>query len=252
MTAARTCSVTGLRLVSDPGAQGYHVGKRVHPPLSGAPRDAAARSRHEWGRYDVLGQTFYLAETRSAAYAEVLSGFKRANGIDDALARDADYAGVTLEEYVEEIAREWSERDFMGLGAVPAGWRYDRAMILAALPDSGWLVDVEHPDSLASIERAIGTLLAELQVPHLTTGTLRSEDRAVTTRIAEHLHGLTLDTGGTPLGVHFGSKHGAAWCRALWLDHPDAHRVLVGAVEPVLVTDDDLRTVADRFRIRIF
>ncbi|MGK3949921.1 hypothetical protein [Microbacterium sp. K2] len=252
MTTARTCSVTGLRLISDPGAYGFHVGKNDYPALSGAPRDAAAKWRQAWGRYDVPGQTFYVAETRSAAYAEVLSGFKRANGATDTLTKDAEFAGLSLEEYIEEIAREWSERDFMGLGAIPAGWRYDRGLIPVVLPDPGWLVDVEHPDSISVIEGAIGPLLASFNVTHLTTGTLRSEERAVTTRIAEHLHGLTLDTGTTPLGVHFGSKHGAAWCKAIWLDHPEARDVLTLAAEPILVTDDDLKTAADRFRIRVF
>lgn len=252
MTSSRTCSATGLRLISDPGVYTYHVGKKEYPPLSAAARDADDTSRQAWGRYDVPGHTFYVAENRGTAYAEVLSGFKRANGAADPLSEDAKFAGMSLEDYIEEIAREWSERDFMGLGAIPAGWRYDRGLFPVVLPDSGWLVDIEHPDSIAAIEGAIGPLLASLNVPHLTTGTLRSEERAVTTQIAEHLHASTLDTGATPLGVHFGSKHGAAWCKAIWLDHPEARNVLTLAPEPILVTDEDLKTAADRFRIRVF
>ena len=252
MTARRICSLTGLQLISDPGIVGYHVGKNEYPPLSGAPRDGADTSRNAWGRYDVPGQTFYVAETRNAAYAEVLSGFKRANGAADSLAQDADFAGMTLADYVEEIAREWSERNFMGLGAIPADWRYDRGLIPVMLPDPGWLVDVEDPDSIASIERAMGPALASLGISHLTTGNLRGEDRAVTTRIAEYLQGLMLDTGATPLGVHFGSKHGASWCKAIWLDHPDAVHVRTLPAKSILVTDEDLKVAADRFRIRVF
>jgi hypothetical protein len=42
---------------------------------------------------------------------------------------------------------------------------------------------------------------------------LRSEERPIATAIAEHLHGVMLDTGLPPLGIHFGSKHGTGWCK---------------------------------------
>ena len=252
MTTTHRCGATGLHLISDPGIYGYHVGKNDYPPLSAATRDAAAKWRQAWGRYDVPGQTFYLAETRECAYAEVLSQYKRANGTSDTLAKDAAAVGLTLQAFVEEVAQEWSERDSMGLGALPAGWRYDRGMIPAVMPDPGWLVHVEHPDSIAAIESMMGAQLAAHGVAHLTTGTLRGEERSVTTAIAEHLHGLTLDTGGRPLGIHFGSKHGAGWCKAIWLDHPDAGDILTLSPEPITLSDDDLIAASDRFRIRIF
>lgn len=247
----RTCETTGLRLIADPGVYGYRVGKNEYPVLSAVSRDAATESCNGWNRYDVPGQTFYIAETRGCAYAEVLSDFKRANGASDPIAEDAAFLGMTLEEYVEEVAREWSELDFMGLGAIPAGWRYDRGMIPVVMPD-GWLIDIEHPDSISAIERMMDSELAEFGVRQLTTATLRGEDRAVTTAIATRLHSVILDTGSRPFGVHFGSKHGAGWCKALWLDHPDASNVLTLSPEPILVTDDALRTAADRFRIRVF
>ena len=40
-------------------------------------------------------------------------------GVTDTLMKNAEFAGLSFEEYVEEIAREWSERDFRGLGAIP-------------------------------------------------------------------------------------------------------------------------------------
>ena len=62
----------------------------------------------------------------------------------------------------------------------------------------------------------------------------------------------SLDTGSTPLGVHFGSKHGAAWCKAIWLDHPEARDVLTLATS-ILSTDsvralDTTITAAERRR----
>lgn len=123
MRTSRTCSRTGLRLISDPHSDGYHVGKTDYPALSAAPRSGDDGNRTAWGRYDVPGQTFYVAETRPCAYAEVLSAFKRTLGSADPLVKDAAALGMTVEEFVEEVARDWSDRDFMGLGAVPAGWR---------------------------------------------------------------------------------------------------------------------------------
>lgn len=196
---ARTCATTGLRLVSFPGTHGYHVAKTAYPALSAASRDAAS-PRSEWGRYDVLGETFYLAETREGAYAEVLAPFKRANGSTDPLAKDAAALGMTLEEFVEEVARDWADRDFMGLGAVPAGWRYDRGMFRVEMIGSAELVHIEHPDSIAAIELLMGEELAHLGVSHLTTATLRSENRAVTTAIATALRAQLLDSGALPEG----------------------------------------------------
>ncbi|WP_404473448.1 hypothetical protein [Microbacterium aerolatum] len=253
MTSTRTCQLTGLRLIADPGTYGYHVGKTEYPPLSAIAREAGAGSRNGWNRYDAAGyQTFYVAETREAAYAEVLAPFKRANGSADPLAKDAEALGMTLEEFVEEVAREWSERDFMGLGAIPSGWRYDRGMIPTVMPEPGWLVDIEHPDSISAVERMMGEELSWLRVDHLTTGTLRGEDRAITTAIATFLHDIILETQDMPLGIQFGSKHGAAWCKALWLDHPAAGEILTLSPDSILVTDDDLKIAADRFRIRVF
>lgn len=252
MTRAWTCEKTGLHLISDPGIYSYHVGKTEYPPVSAVTREEGAESRDGWNRYDVPGQTFYVAETRESAYAEVLQPFKRANGLADPLAKDAAAMDMTIEEFIEEVAREWSERDFMGLGAIPAVWRYDRGMIPVVLPDTGWLVDIEHPDSISAIERLIGNELSWLRVDHLTTGTLRGDDRTVTTAIAIHLHTVVLSSGETPIGIHFGSKHGAAWCKAIWLDHPAVGDMLTLSPEPIMVTDDALKTAADRFRIRVF
>ncbi|WP_425839907.1 hypothetical protein [Microbacterium sp. PA5] len=249
--AARTCSATGLRLIDSGAVVGFHVGKREYPALSAAPREES-EPRDQWNRYDVPGATFYIAETTECAYAEVLSPFKRANGAADTLAKDAAFHGVTVAEFVEDIAREWSELDFMGLGAIPAGWRFDRGMIRIHMPAAGSLVDIEHPDSISAIEGMMGAELASLGVAHLTTGVLRGEKRTVTTAIAAAVKALTLEDGNQPLGIHFGSKHGAAWCRAIWLDHPLAGDLIALSPEQILVTDDDLRKAADRFRIRVF
>lgn len=247
----RTCSRTGLRLIPGRGELSFHIGKRSYPIIS-APERTPDLNRSEWNRFDVLGRTFYVAETRQCAYAELLAFFKRVNGAVDSLAVDAAFHEISLEEYIEEISKEWSERDFEGLGAIPASWRFDRSLGVITLPTTGWWIDIEHPDSIAAIERAMGSFLGSQGVRSLTTSVLRSDNRFVTTMIAELLRSRQLDDDSFARGIHFGSKHGAAWCRAVWLDRTDGHDLTAAAPQAILVTDPDLTTVADRMRIRLF
>ncbi|KJQ53440.1 hypothetical protein RS85_02958 [Microbacterium sp. SA39] len=51
--------------------------------------------RQDWGRFDILGQTFYVAENHETAYAEVLAGFKLSL-FDHSLERVAHRFGITL------------------------------------------------------------------------------------------------------------------------------------------------------------
>ena len=113
-------------------------------------------------------------------------------------------------------------------------------------------VDIEQPESIAALERIAEHELAALDVPSLSTGVLRSERRSVTTMLAEKVKASVLDDESMQMGIHFGSKHGGAWCKAFWLDHPNASAILPLSPEQTLQTDHDLVTVADRFRIRVF
>jgi len=244
-----TSSTSGLRLIPCRGEVGFRVAKRAYPVVS-APVRTEDELRDDWGRYDTLGSTLYVAETARAAYAEVLSPFKQANGAISALQVDAEAIGMTIEEFLEEIASEWGERNFMGLGAVPAKWRELRAIHQILLPQTGWWVDVEHPDSIAAINEGLAGFLAGQGIPALDTSHLRGSNRSVTTTIAAFTQGRTLDDGTSPVGVHFGSRHGGAWCKAIWL-HEDTELIPLGP-EPVLVTDPDLAAAADNFRIRVF
>lgn len=247
----RTCSRTGLRLLPAEEGYGYHVGKTSYPAIS-APERSVGQSRRGWNRYDTIGSTFYVAQTRACAFAEVLASYKRLNGRHDSLAVDAAFQGMSLEQYVEEVSREWAERDFMGLGALPASWRFTRAVYPIALPEQGWWVEVEHPDSVSVLERIAEAFLADHAVDALDTSVLRSGNRVVTTGLAEILRGARLDDGSSPLGVHFGSKHGGGWCKAIWLRVSSVNDLQALSGEPILLTDPDLTMTADRFRIRVF
>ena len=82
MIRGRTCAATGLRLLPVHDSVGFHVAKTSYEQPS-VPWRSPDVHRQEWGRYDTLGRTYYLAETKECAYAEVLAPFKRANGAED-------------------------------------------------------------------------------------------------------------------------------------------------------------------------
>ncbi|MFC6355630.1 hypothetical protein [Luethyella okanaganae] len=115
MTAAngRICAASGLRLVPADDELGFHVAKARYLQPS-APWRTPDVHRQEWGRFDTLGRTYYLAETAECAYAEVLSQFKRANGATDPLVPLAAAVDLTVDELLQTIAVEWGEEDFRG------------------------------------------------------------------------------------------------------------------------------------------
>ncbi|RFA16300.1 hypothetical protein B7R21_02680 [Subtercola boreus] len=212
-------------------------------------------SRAGWGRYDTPGATLYVAADPTSAYAEVLSSFKRAIGGRDPLEADAVALGLTREQFLEEVATEWQEQSFMGVGAIPSIWRHERGLFPVSAEGDGWWADVEHPDSLSALEVLASDVLIENGITSLTTAVLRGENRLVTTGIAATIRGLTLDGGDRARGIAYGSKHGGGTCQAIWLpseaDDWSAGLLALGP-DPLLVSDENLVRAADRFRIRVF
>ncbi|WIB26726.1 RES domain-containing protein [Curtobacterium sp. MCSS17_015] len=253
--APRTCTTTGLRLLPSAGDIGYRIAKNTYAPIS-APtrRDAGSHQteRSSWGRYDSVDTaTLYTADSRSGAFAEVLAGFKLPLGTGSALETDAAALGLTLEEFLADVAADWEERAFMQTGTLPRSWRDDRTTLVIEHPAEGWLVDIEHPDSISALESSLRTHLLVGGYAAFTTAALRGDDRALTTAVADIVHDARLDDGSRPLGIHFGSKHGGSWCRALWLDRTDSH-LTVTSSEAITLEDPDFRTVTRRFGIRAF
>jgi hypothetical protein len=248
----RTCAKTGLRLIPVDEAVGFHVAKRTYAQPS-APWRSADVHRQEWGRFDTLGRTYYLAETAECAFAEVLASLRRRNGSGDPLAPIAAALSLTLEETVAAIAEEWEEADFRGVGALPSTWYRLRRMYLGRIVDGGWLVDIEHPDTIAALQGPadgdIARFLANQGIPALTTAVLRSENRRVTTMLAELVRDAELDDGTNPRGIHFGSKHGGSWCRAIWLPYYEATPpgIEISAADDIAPDDTAMRTVAGRY-----
>lgn len=251
---ARTCAETGLRLLPVEGDRMFRVAPTRYNALS-APARAGTEPRHQWGRFDSPGLTLYAAQTPETAYAEVLSQFKRPLGADDPLAADARAIGMSRDDFLEVIADEWAASSFMGVGAVPASWRHDRGMCVIHAEPGGWWIDVDHPDTISRLELAMEALLVEEGVTTLTTAVLEGENRRITTTIGELLRRVELDDGTQARGLQFHSKHGGAWCRAVWLPGPgDGWSAELTALSPerILVSDESLARACERFRIRAF
>jgi hypothetical protein len=95
-------------------------------------------------------------------------------------------------------------------------------------------------------------------VADLDVAVLRGANRAATVLMAARVRGLILDDASRPHGIRFSSRHATGDCWAFWLRHVDAGST--AASEPLqpddgspLIADDvDLRTVADRFAIRLW
>jgi len=163
---------------------------------------------------------------------------------------------ITVDELLVAIAKDWEEGDYREVGAMPAGWRERRRLYQLTIEDAGWLVDVSHPASIAALEAAhdgaVGRFLANQGIPALNVSVLTSDNRLVTTMLAEIMRDAELDDGSTPRGVHFGSKHGGAWCRAIWLPYQDEMpaglRVLNAA--PISADDPALTAVSGWFGLR--
>lgn len=252
---SRICTTTGLRLIPADQRVGFHVAKARYSQPS-APWRTPDAHRQEWGRFDTLGRTYYLADSEECAYAEVLSQFKRRAGDDDPLAPIAAVLDLTVDQLLSQIADEWGEEDYRGVGAIPASWRDERRMYRVSVEGGGWLVDVAHPATIAALESAhdgaVSRFLAAQGIPSLNVSVLTSDNRYVTTMLAEIMRDAELDDGSAPRGVHFPSKHGGHWCRAIWMPDQDelSTALRVQSDARIEANDATLATVAEWFHLR--
>lgn len=257
---ARICSRTGLVLSPGRDHGAWRIAKTSYGALRPPPRSVdPAADPASWGRFDTRGgSTLYMAATRECAFAEVLAYHQRQLGERDLLAKDATFLGVDVTELAGMVDREWQDRGYMRPGHLAKGWRTERALYEIALPDHGWWVLLEHPESIAAAEEALADALASVGVGELDVSALRGGNRDATVLLAEWVHGLVLDDGSFAHGIYYESRHatGGAW--AFWLrrvnDGYDVAREPVRTLTsmPIDETDPDLIAVARRIDIRVW
>lgn len=216
------CKRTGLAVVRTHEQTTMRIAKSSYGAMNPILRDETGDPR-EWGRYDVAGhRTIYSASPVEAAYAESLAVYRPAESLNKLtlgeLFDDETEPGLTLGQ---AVADEWGHRFRTQPGYVPAAWRDERLVHKVALPPTGWVIDVEHANTIAALNGVLHPELADL-LPHdrkyLTTSDLHGEDRRITTLVALWLRAQVLEDGSLPHGILYRSKHGTNWrCWAIWL-----------------------------------
>lgn len=193
---------------------------------------------------------------------ELLAPYRTAiNAERRALQPIADAMGKKLDDLWKDIIAEWDEVGTMKASWLPRAFREGRKLYTLQFPP-GWWIDITATETITALENlrsqywptAQGPLKEPLTLTHLT-----SEDRALTTAIAEVLRSeIMLDDGTLPLGIKFLSKHGhpargTGICWAYWMRDVDS-----GLVEPTNITyqsaiyesDSDLATVQEYCKIK--
>ncbi|HEY5846594.1 MAG TPA: hypothetical protein VIU11_06945 [Nakamurella sp.] len=169
---------------------------------------------------------------------------------------------------LEASTGEWDEQWLVRTGCLAAGWRLSRLEYKLQLPTFGWFVDIQHPDSIATITDSKGSLLQSLDVDddvnEEPAEQQLSESRTVTTAIARWVRGRILFDGSRPHGIVYPSKHRfngtVPVCWAIWLRHVDEGRSHLceptkaddGAEVRRLDQNQPLLTVAKAFNLNIF
>jgi hypothetical protein len=130
----------GVRTVAAPALGVYRVGRQPDP-LNVPPALPADLGDHQAGnRFDsFLGdyQVIYFATELETCFEETISRLVPRPSLAD-LVRD-----------------QWAEMNFMNPGAIPREWRNDRRIAKVTLPAGADFVDVDHADTLATLERSL-------------------------------------------------------------------------------------------------
>lgn len=197
----RICDATGLTVLDGPVAM-YRVSisRPDRGPLNPIyrPLDPAI-DRKEWNRFDTPGQTIYGADQRATAFTESMAYKSPAACKYAALAEEAAFLGVGIDELKDEL-----RQNGIPIDGLDADWRLDRQIYLLEFPSLTW-VDLTAPETVSRI-RAAGFAAAN----RFTISDLTGDDRTLTTAVATWIRAQTLDTGHQPAGLRYPSKFGVA------------------------------------------
>lgn len=247
----RTCTTTGIALVPASAQTVFRLAKPSYGPLNPQRRTfTSADDRSGWNRFDLPGeQTIYAASNPEGAYGELLGSLKKPTPMAASRLFD-DAHGATMEEL---IAEDWAAAGKkLQPYVVDITWLYEFRLYTMTLPELGWLVDSENSRTITYLQGNIPLRLWERSVQRVTVSDLRSEDRFVTTHLAQQLAGARLADGDTAIGLRYGSKHGSDWdCWTVWLRNNVAAKITVDGGSPVQPPDRNpvLAKVLDTYQL---
>lgn len=257
-----TCETSGLHLLPAGGEEAFRVAKDRYGALSAKENDVigpwpigpSGYAEDARGRFDTIGRTIYLAESRKCSYAEVLNPFRARRA---AIARVAERIGCNPDEYMERVVAEAEENGRSRPWAIDVDWQMDRSMYSIQMPASGWWVQIDHPDSFSALEHLTEPVTGFTErLRMMTEARVMSEDRALTTLMAQAIRNQTLHDGSEALGISYRSQTSYGRCWAYWdrrsdesLD-PSTHD-LVQCESNNVGPDPDFNEVADDYKLPI-
>lgn len=180
--------------------------------------------RDDWSRWDTPGRTLYIAETLETAFRESLAWARMKPSHKTKLGKLAALWGITPDEVMTEIQADFDRLGHMQPGHLPFSWRDTHLIHEITVPESAgrWWVDMEDQATLDVLSmgpaRAVKSFTGREEIDRAAA---YSNDRNVTTRLAEWLRGLSLDDGSEPAGVKFKSRVANGSCWAYWMRRAD-------------------------------
>ena len=254
MTDTRICKRTGLVLTAGP-VSAFRIARESLGPFDPPVREGDDVGA--WSRYDTVGRTIYASSDRLTAYMEVLAYYRTvAMEQKRALQPMADFLGVPLDDYWNQIVEEWDAMGTMKASWLPTAFRTGRELYTISFPE-GWWVDITKMKTIAALNKLaedVDGLPEELTLGHLT-----GDDREITTAIAALLRtNIELDDGTAPLGIEFVTKHGqpaagGGTCWAYWMRQLDVglnELVVCKESEPIELDDSDYKTALNLCKIK--
>lgn len=179
--------------------------------------------RDDWSRWDTPGRTVYIAGTLGTAFRECLAWARMVPSHERKLGRLAAPCDLEPDEVMREVAADFEKLGHLQPGHLPYSWRDSRLIHRITDPDSaGPWIDMEHQATLDALSlgppSGVKAFTGREEFDRAATC---SNDRDVTTRIAQWLRGMVLDDGTEAAGIRFRSRVGNGICRAYWMRRTD-------------------------------
>lgn len=219
--STRICQKTGLVLCDGPVA-GYRIANASYGAMNPENRQDG-ELRDDWSRWDTPGRTIYVADTLETAFRECLAWARMVPSHQKKLSRLAALWDMDPDDVMREVAADFEKLGHMQPGHLPFSWRDSRLIRGVQVPESsGPWVDMEDQATLDALSlRASAGIKAITGREEIDRATAYSNDRDVTTRIAQWLRGVVLDDGTELAGVRFRSRVGNGICWAYWMRRTD-------------------------------